>query len=266
MQAQNIGAYKFIHTQTLLNETKATPFHYCIPGTWQFRHGTTKVKSHQCARYELIDVVSGTVLTNQIILISNDTIVNVGPNLTIPPDAEVIDLSHSTVLPGLIDCHTHITGQPSGDYYGDIFRKTEIDVAITAHIYAKRTLEAGFTTCRDVGAPAFVDVALRNAINNGDVEGPRLQVATLFIGPTGGHGDLNGFSPYLDWKMPEHMSGVADGVEGVREQVRHIKYGADVIKFGASAGVLSGRREQVASRNTTGGNVNANGMKQIAGS
>jgi len=188
----------------------------------------------------LIDVVNGTVLTNQIILIEDDTIVNVGANITIPVGAEIIDLSHSTVLPGLIDCHTHITAQPGNDYYADIFRKTAVDVAITAHIYAKRTLEAGFTTCRDVGAAEFVDVALRNAINNGDVEGPRLQVATLFIGSTGSHGDLNGFSPYLDFKMPDHMSGVADGVEGVREQVRfNIKYGADVIKFGASAGVLS---------------------------
>ena len=187
-----------------------------------------------------IDVVNGTALKNQVILISGDTIVSTGSSVSIPADAEIFDLSNATVLPGLIDCHTHITGEPGNDYYADIFRKTVVDAAITAHIYAKKTLEAGFTTCRDVGAPAFVDVALRNAINSGEVEGPRLQVATLFIGSTGSHGDFNGFSPYLDWKMPEHMSGVADGVEGVRAQVRYnIKYGADVIKFGASAGVLS---------------------------
>lgn len=189
---------------------------------------------------KVVDVVNARILTNQIILIDQDTIVNMGAALSIPSDAEVIDLSNATVLPGLIDCHTHLTFEPSGDYYGDLFRKTPIDNAIVAPVYAKRTLEAGFTTCRDVGAPAFVDVALRNAINSGIIEGPRLQVATLFIGSTGSHGDVNGFSPYLDWKMPEHMSGVADGVEGVREQVRYnIKYGADVIKFGASAGVLS---------------------------
>ena len=200
--------------------------------------GQQKLKAIKAGR--LIDVVSGTILTDQIILIENDTIINVGPNLTIPPDAEIIDLTHSTVLPGLVDCHTHLSSEPGNDYYADIFRKTPVDLAITAHIYAKRTLDAGFTTCRDVGAPAFVDVALRNAINSGEVEGPRLQVATLFIGSTGSHGDLNGFSPYLDWDIPEHMSGVANGVEGVREQVRYnIKYGADVIKFGASAGVLS---------------------------
>ena len=102
--------------------------------------------------------------------------------------------------------------------------------AIVAHIYAKRTLQAGFTSCRDVGADAFVDVALRNAINRGDIEGPHMEVATLFIGSTGSHGDLNGFSPYLDWQMPKQMSGVADGVDELRKQVRYnIKYGADVL-------------------------------------
>ena len=189
---------------------------------------------------KLIDTENGKVLTNQIIIIDNDTIQAVGSNLSIPANATIIDLTKATVLPGLIDCHTHITGQPSGNYYGDIFRKTPVDLAITAHIYAKRTLEAGFTTCRDVGSEAFVDVALRNAINNGDIPGPRLLVATLFIGSTGSHGDLNGFSPYLNWIQPQGMSGVANGVDELRKQVRYnIKYGADVIKFGASAGVLT---------------------------
>ncbi len=203
-----------------------------------FAAAQSKLKAIKAGSF--VDVNSGTMLKNQIILIQNDSIIAVGPSIKIPKDAEIIDLSNATVLPGLIDCHTHITSEPGNDYYADIFRKTPVDNAIMAPTYARRTLEAGFTTIRDVGAAAFVDVALRNAINSGDVVGPRLQVATLFIGSTGSHGDMNGFSPYLDFKMPEHMSGVADGVEGVKEQVRYnIKYGADVIKFGASAGVLS---------------------------
>lgn len=188
----------------------------------------------------LIDVESGKVLTNQMILVRNDSIIQVDSSIAITNDAIVIDLSKYTVLPGLIDCHTHITGQPGGDYYADIFRKTPVDVAVTAHLYAKRTLEAGFTTVRDLGASGLVDVALRNAINNGDIVGPNIYAATAFIGSTGSHGDLNGFSAYLQFNMPKGMSGVANGVEGVREQVRYnVKNGADVIKFGASAGVLS---------------------------
>lgn len=193
---------------------------------------------------KLIDVVNGTVLTNQIILIDSNKIVDVGPSVAIPAGAKIIDLGKYTVLPGLIDCHTHLTDEPGGDYYENIFRKTPIDFAVRAHLYAKRTLLAGFTSCRDVGAPAFVDVALKNAINEGVIEGPHLQVATLYIGSTGSHGDVNGFSPYLDWQMPKGMSGIANGVDEVRKQVRYnIKYGADVIKFGASAGVTTEEEE-----------------------
>ena len=187
----------------------------------------------------LIDTESGRVLTNQMILIENDRIKSVGENLTIPADAKVIDLSNGVVMPGFIDTHTHITNDADENYY-DMFRKSFVDAAITAHINAQKTLDAGFTNVRDVGAGGFVDVALRNAINAGKIPGPRMQVATFYIGSTGSRGDLNGFSPWLGSRMPEEMSGVADGVEGVRKKVRYlIKYGADVIKFGASAGVLS---------------------------
>ncbi len=189
---------------------------------------------------KLIDVENGTVLLNQMIWVRNDSIIQVANKINIPKEATIIDLSKYTVLPGLIDCHTHITSQPGGDYYADIFRKTPVDVAIIAHIYAKKTLEAGFTSVRDLGSAGLVDIALRNAINNGDIVGPNMYAATMFIGSTGSHGDLNGFSPYLEFNAPKGMSGVANGVDAVRAQVRfNVKNGADVIKFGASAGVLS---------------------------
>lgn len=189
---------------------------------------------------KLIDVENGKVLTNQIIIVRHDSIIQVGANISIPKGATIIDLSKYTVLPGLIDCHTHITGQPSGDYYADIFRKTPVDVAITAHLFAKKTLDAGFTTVRDLGSAGLVDVALRNAINNGDIAGPTILAATTYIGSTGSHGDLNGYSPFLQLNNGKGLTGIANGVDAVREQVRfNIKYGADVIKFGASAGVLS---------------------------
>lgn len=206
-----------------------------LAGSLSAQTKTTIIKAGR-----LIDTENGKVLLDQLILIENDTIKAVGPNIKIPADSKIIDLSKATVLPGLIDCHTHITAQPSGDYYGDIFRKTPMDYAVTAHIYAKKTLEAGFTTCRDVGAAAFIDVSLRNAINKAEIVGPRLLVATLFIGSTGSHGDLNGFSPFINFQLPKEMMGVADGVDALRKQVRYnIKYGADLIKFGAGAGVLS---------------------------
>ncbi|HZV71864.1 MAG TPA: amidohydrolase family protein [Saprospiraceae bacterium] len=189
---------------------------------------------------KLVDVVSGTLLSNQIILIDGNKIVDVGPNVMIPKNAEIIDLSNSTVLPGLIDCHTHMSGEPSGDYYADIFRKTSIDHAIIAPLYAKKTLQAGFTTCRDLGSGDLIDISLRNAINEGKIEGPHMFVACFALGATGGHVDMTGFSPDIRMGFNPDYTGVADGVDEIRKRVRNnVKWGADVIKFCATAGVLS---------------------------
>jgi len=188
----------------------------------------------------LIAVRAGSVLQNQAILIEGDRIKEVGPADAVaahaPREARVIDLRNATVLPGLIDCHTHITSDP-GDYYKQLFRMSAIDEAVRAHLYAKRTLDAGFTTVRNVGAGEFIDVALRNAINEGAIPGPRMLVSTMPLSATGGHGDVNGMSPYLRF---EGFSGIANGVEQIREKIRfEVKYGADLIKVLASAGVLS---------------------------
>jgi imidazolonepropionase-like amidohydrolase len=185
----------------------------------------------------LIDGRGGPPLTNAVILIDSTRITAVGSNLPIPSGTTVVDLGSATVLPGLIDCHTHITGGDPGDYYTALFRRSPIDYAIAAPTFARRTLEAGFTTVRDVGSAEFIDVALRRAIDSGLVVGPRMQVATLAIGSTGGHNDVVGFSPYIKFGQ---FSGVADGVDEIRKLVRfEVKNGADVIKLIASAGVLS---------------------------
>lgn len=187
----------------------------------------------------MIDPKAGTIVQNPVIIIQNDTITSVGGS--VPPGAEVIDLGNATLLPGLIDCHTHITTQPT-NYYEDTFRRSPIDYAVVAHVYAKRTLEAGFTTVRDVGAGEYLDIALKRAIDRGDVAGPRMIPAGPAISSTGGHGDLVGFSPYVHI---ESLSGVADGVDQIRKLVRtNVKYGADVIKVLAGGGVLS-EEEQV---------------------
>ncbi|MBI2797481.1 MAG: amidohydrolase family protein [Gemmatimonadetes bacterium] len=185
----------------------------------------------------LLDPATGRTIDNAVILVDHDTIVQVGSNLAVPRDmAPAIDLGNVTVLPGLIDVHTHLTSSRT-TYYEGLFRRSPMDAAVRAPGNARATLEAGFTTVRDVGAGEYVDVALRNAINAGHVAGPRMFVATMALSATGGHGDLNGFSPYIRF---DEMGGTVDGVDAIRKRIRtNVKFGADLIKIAAGAGVLS---------------------------
>lgn len=189
----------------------------------------------------LLDVDSGRMLHDPWVVIDGDRIASVTEGGSAPAGAKVIELGDVTLLPGLIDVHVHLTGDPTtstGNYYQDALMQGPMDEAVLAPMLAKRTLDAGFTTVRNVGAGDYIDVALRNAIDRGQIPGPRILAATVPIGSTGGHADDDtGFSPNVRF---EGITGVADGVEAVRARVReNVKRGADVIKFMASAGVLS---------------------------
>jgi imidazolonepropionase-like amidohydrolase len=185
----------------------------------------------------LVDTVAGKVLNDQTIVITGERITAVGPtgSVAVPAGAETIDLSRSTVLPGLIDAHTHLTGDPWLSGYRSL-GVSDIRAAMFGVQSARRTLEAGFTTVRNVGASGFGDVALRDAINDGEVEGPRMRVSAYPIGIQGGHCD-NNLLPH-DFHYTEE--GVADNPWQGRAKVRQMaKFGADVIKICASGGVLS---------------------------
>ena len=185
----------------------------------------------------VIDPASGKVLADQIIIVRGGKIVAIGAPGAVqtPAGAVLIDLSRSTVLPGLIDVHVHLTANPQ-DGGANSLTISVPQEAISGVANAKKTLLAGFTTVRNVGAGGFTDVALRNAINKGEVEGPRLQVSGPPLGATGGHADEN----LLPWEFHFRDEGIADGPWALRAKVRqNLKYGADLIKFMGSGGVLS---------------------------
>jgi imidazolonepropionase-like amidohydrolase len=203
---------------------------FCLGAIAQTSHHVAVHAGH------VLDVKTGKLLGDQMILIEDGKIASEGAaaQMKVPADAVRIDLPNATLLPGLIDAHTHITFDPKFGY-----ERLAISIPREALIGAKNartTLLAGFTTIRNVGASGFTDVALRDAINAGDVPGPRMLVSGPPLSITGGHCDNN----MLPFEYHATSDGVADGIAAVQHKVReNIKYGVDLIKVCATGGVLS---------------------------
>ena len=188
----------------------------------------------------LFDATTDGVTKNAVVVIEGNHIKSIGG--VVPANAQVIDLGDATILPGFMDAHTHVTFQMSNDWYHDFYDSMLRHVPEQAHyaaLYARRTLDAGFTTIRDLGSSDYLDVGLRNAINDGIAVGPRMIVAIHAIGSTGGHSDNNPIVP-SQTRQWGPLEGICNGPDECRAAVRYqIKYGADVIKFMPSGGVLS---------------------------
>jgi imidazolonepropionase-like amidohydrolase len=188
----------------------------------------------------LFDARSGRLTNGGVVVIQGERIVSIGN--AAPANGRVIDLGDATLLPGFIDAHVHLDGELQKDFYRgfhDDMLRFPVEQAHHAALYARRTLEAGFTTVRNVGASDFIDIGLRNAINAKIIVGPRMITAAHSIGSTGGHCDREPFPPELI-KPATPIEGVCNGPEECRAAVRYqMKWGADVIKICASGGVLS---------------------------
>jgi imidazolonepropionase-like amidohydrolase len=190
----------------------------------------------------LFDGTGAAPVRNGVVVVQGDRIVAAGAadRVQAPAGARVIDLGDATLMPGFIDMHVHIAGRSLSDPRADLSGVRDLDayLAIRGVDNARRTLLAGFTTVRTAGSPAFADVALKQAIDEGVVPGPRIQPAAHSFGITGGHCDDNGWRP--DVNQNDYRTGTADGPDEVRKAVRYqVKYGAEVIKVCATGGVLS---------------------------
>ena len=190
----------------------------------------------------LFDGKSDALIANGMVIVEGKTIKAVGSGLAVPEGSTVIELGDATLCPGFIDAHTHLTHERTADFnqgFVDRMRREVAEQAILSTVYARRTVEAGFTTVRDVGSGDLLDVGLRNSIAKGVVPGRGCWCAFTRSGPIGGHADRNGLRHDL---LPQRheAEGIANGPDRLREAVRYqVKYGADVIKFCASGGVLS---------------------------
>jgi imidazolonepropionase-like amidohydrolase len=201
----------------------------------------------------LLDVVSGKLHSNQVITVENGIIIDISNKLPQNnTNAKVIDLSDKFVMPGLMDMHTHVVRNLSNSFYDGYFQSPH-RATIGGIVNAEKTLMAGFTVIRNVGASNYQDVAIRNAINAGEIPGPRMAVSGPSLGITGGHCDSNA----LNHSFNERSEGVANGPWAVREKVReNIKYQVDVIKFCATGGVFS-KGTKVGQRQYTQEEMNA---------
>lgn len=186
----------------------------------------------------LIDARGAAPLTPGMVRVEGERIVAVGSRVEVPPGATLIDLGDATLLPGLIDLHTHLTNRMGVHWEDGLLSTTPAHDALWGAYNARLTLLAGFTTCRDMGPTwPYVDIDLRKAIDQGAVPGPRLLVAGAYVSSTGGAGDARQFSPYVDVPLANYL---ADGPDAVTKAVRtHLKQGADFIKILATGAVLS---------------------------
>jgi imidazolonepropionase-like amidohydrolase len=183
-----------------------------------------------------LDVTSGELVQPAVLLVEGERITAVNP-AAVPADAETIELTGLTLLPGLMDMHTHLSGSLEGHWVHRNVTETAADAALRAADNGRKTLQAGFTTVRDVGDSGFAVIAYDRAVSAGRAVGPRIISAGHSLGITGGHCDATGYRPGV--LEQEYRSGVADGPEVVKAVRYQIKHGAKVIKICATAGVLS---------------------------